>query len=274
MASHESATNFLTRETSDSVFKCALTGNHTLRRHLQNEAFMMSRVQRYLPVNRVALLFSFKEEPYGSELETERLRNIGKVTLEEMLYTIEKLQLIPQEKEDQPMKTQDYWMNILHWAAYLKSAGAVFGMSESEVAWVQKKCGDLIEHIDKPGTFATVFVHTDVQKKHFGTTGEGKVVIFDFEQAHMGNELEDFAFLSVRHPEFSDSVRNYLFEKFHSSPDKLEHLSDALEFFNLYFLLKGCFDRTYRSRGKPFDHLAKIYGRSRMIERHVINKIS
>lgn len=109
-----------------------------------------------------------------------------------------------------------------------------------------------------------MFVHGDIQTRHFATKAGG-LAIFDFDQAHFGNELEDWAFLSIRHPSFSKRVASYLREKFRDSrKQQSANLEPAFLLMQIDKLLDGYFSITYKWRGRPFDIGAKIYARNKL----------
>jgi len=186
----------------------------------------------------------------------------------EIIDMIEQLQdKVPVPDSEQstlPFYDPDTYADKLHqMMGYLRDQGLRKGMTDYEISKISKRTAASSSAI---GTFSTVFVHTDVQKRHVGKSqpdseGNRTTKIFDFDQAHFGVELEDFAFTSVRHPEMADIVKQHLSAKFKDQPDKLRNLDEAMNFFTDYFLVKGMYDRVHQSREKLFDTAARWYGR-------------
>ena len=204
---------------------------------------------RYLPIN----------ETNAIGVKVERLTNLGRVSTDTMIDTIDRLQTIPHSDTLPTFNSGHYRDQPESHADYLLSIGAFRGLTSRECDYILARTGNLADAIHP---FGTTFVHTDIQRRHFGTSPkDGRIKLFDFDQAHFGNELEDFAFLSTRHPRAASKVQAHLEAKFADEPNKAILLKDALEFMHIHFLLKAMVDRTVQSRGRPFDVAARFYGR-------------
>ena len=158
------------------------------------------------------------------------------------------------------MTPHSYLIKAKGWTHLLRRKGNLIGLSRSEVNRIRPALRRDFPAIQK---FKTVFVHSDVQKRHIGEM-DGRKVLIDFDQAHYGNELEDWVYLATRHPLlYRKQVVDYLSEKFKADEDKSASLVQAISFFEKYLTLKGYYDRTIQWRAKPFDLAAKTYARIR-----------
>lgn len=241
------------------VIKSSEVDSRRLRQRLQNEHSALTLAQMHLP-SRVPEIFSFSLNGSAPQIVMERLKVASDVSFESIAELIEELQTLPINPHLPVYGPFDYRINAETKIRFLKRQGPVIGLSDNEVGRTRGVYQSLLQHLEP---FRIVFVHGDIQSRHFATK-EDKLAILDFDQAHFGNELEDWAFLSVRHPSFLDKVTDYLREKFRSSPEQSASLEPAFLLMQIDKILHGYFSRTYQWRGKPFDIGAKVYGRNRL----------
>ena len=242
------------------VYKIARPENPLMLERLRREATALEIVSREDPdlVPRASVI---NLDDIGLALRIERVENLGsKFDFSVYGYVIEKLQAVPVSDALPHFQTADYQKQAEAWLEHLKRLDPLFGLTATET----KRIGRLYSRdLCSMSCFDTVLVHTDIQSRHVGIRG-GKPMVIDFDQAHFGNELEDWAFLSVRHPRFELEIVNYLRGKFRGKQVETSNLECAFNLFQNHFLLKGYFDRTHQSRGTIFDLAAKAYARGKL----------
>lgn len=253
----ESEHNFNVEIYPRSIVKTASILNPFLLERLRRERTGLLCVQSIHPelIPRFNLINEWLEEG----IIIERVNNLGKVPIQTIIQVIEKLQEIKVPEDANSYSKQTYLENLGWYADFLTTQGSVSGLSISEATIAVNYCKRRIDAIE---FFDTTFVHTDIQDKHVGFDDDHNPKVIDFDQAHFGNELEDFAFLSIRHPKYERAIKKHLRDKFRGDENKSKHFDEAFNFFQNYFLLKGCYDRTNQVRGNSFDIVAKLYGRA------------
>ncbi|HUD09274.1 MAG TPA: phosphotransferase [Patescibacteria group bacterium] len=206
-------------------------------------------------------VFSFEVGSNGSKLTMERLRLAKNVSFGDIANLVEELQTLPIDTDIPIYRPNDYTRRAYVELRFLQREGLFVGFSDSEVDRVKQAYSRLLPSL---GLYKTVFVHGDVQARHFATKASG-LAIFDFDQAHFGSELEDWAFLSIRHPFLLRTISGYLQNKFGNNPEQLANLEPAFLLMQIDKVLHSYFSRTYQWRGKSFDMAAKIYGRGKLL---------
>lgn len=231
-----------------------------LRRRLQIEYSALTLAHSYLP-DKVPEVFSFGiDGNNSSQIIMERLELAPNVSFDKVVGLIEGLQSLPIDSCIPVYSPDDYLRDAKVKLRFLRNQGPFIGLSKPEVGDIEQAYSNLLPYLEP---FKTVFVHGDIQTRHFAIKA-GELAIFDFDQAHFGNELEDWAFLSIRHPSFSERAASYLKEKFNESQEKSANLEPAFLLMQIDKLLHSYFSRTYQWRGRPFDIGAKIYGRNKL----------
>lgn len=238
------------------VIKSSSANSIRLERRLQREHAALILAQAHLP-NRVPEVFSFSSDGAASQITMERLGSASRVSFDSIAELVEDLQTLPIHSGIPVYNPPDYLRNAEIKLRFLLRRGCIVGLGENEVEKIRRVYYAFLPHL---GPFRTVFVHGDIQTRHFATK-ENRLAIVDFDQAHFGSELEDWAFLSIRHPSFSVEITSYLRDKFGTSPERSINLGSAFLLTQIDKILHGYFSRTYQWRGKPFDVGAKVYGR-------------
>jgi len=243
-----------------SVVKSSSGDRTRLGRRLGIEYSSLTLAHSYLP-DRVPEVFSFEVGSNGSKLTMERLRLAKNVSFGDIANLVEELQTLPIDTDIPIYRPNDYTRRAYVELRFLQREGLFVGFSDSEVDRVKQAYSRLLPSL---GLYKTVFVHGDVQARHFATKASG-LAIFDFDQAHFGSELEDWAFLSIRHPFLLRTISGYLQNKFGNNPEQLANLEPAFLLMQIDKVLHSYFSRTYQWRGKSFDMAAKIYGRGKLL---------
>lgn len=244
---------------STRVIKSSGSENRRLRQRLQNEHSALNLVGSRLP-DRVPEVFSFSLDGSAPGIVMERLKTTKGVSFGSIAQLIEDLQTLPIDARMPVYGPSDYRLNAEAKLRFLRRQGPIIGLSRGEVNSIRGVYSKLLHHLEP---FLTVFVHGDIQSRHLALKSD-RLAILDFDQAHFGSELEDWAFLSIRHPRFSDRIDIYLREKFGDNPEQSASLKPAFLLLQIDKLLHGYFSRTYQWRGRPFDVGAKLYGRNRI----------
>ncbi len=257
--SERSSHNFTIYRGEGIVVKYAPRNDRSFDGRIRNELHALGLIQASHP----DVIPTFRPRPDMNGIELKRLetrrRKRGKVSTDQIIEVVEALQETPIEDSGLPrVQLSGYVRGTIERLNYLQSQGRVRGFTKKEVERLKKK---YLKSIGVLEYFSPAFVHTDVQRRHFGKDKDGNLKIFDFDQAHVGSELEDFAWLMVRHPRSAKKIKAHLKQKLARSHYKLAHLEEALEVLKLHFTIKGCYDRTYQSRGRLFDTASKAYGR-------------
>jgi len=195
-------------------------------------------------------------------IRIELLTALGKVTLPEILTVVDRLQDVP-VTDDLPSRDKSFYIpDMRSRLDYLERLPITAGLTAREARRTMRRAQ---HHQPAITPFDTTFVHTDVQKRHFGRSRQnpvGKLKIFDLDQAHFGNELEDYAWASVRHPQYAKAVQEHLRAKFNDNPQKQANLGEAMDFFYDYFLVKAIYDRSHQAHRNAFEVVAKAAGRA------------
>ncbi len=237
-----------------------------LQTRLDREYLALGLASIYCPELVPEVYYDVPNPDTSSSISMERLDEAPDVSLVEVIRIVEQLQnkippppMSAEQEAGLPVySVGHYWRAMEFKLDYLVGSGFKAGISDSEATRIKQNAEPNFNAI---GVFDTVFVHTDAQPRHFGRSADGKLKIFDFDQGHFGNELEDFAFLAIRKPEWAAAIKKHLENKFAGDDIKLENLDRALAFFTDYFLVKGVYDREHQARGHIFDSAAKLYGR-------------
>lgn len=253
--------NFIVVPAPNVFYKIAPIGDPVRQARLESEAIALDMVRSFDP-NLVTQTARVNIDGVGRALKLDRVEGLGApTTFEQYAYVIERLQRVPVNDSLPTMHPSDYQERASGWIAYLRGKGAGVGLTKNEAARIEAFYGP---NIDALSDLRTVFVHTDIQSRHVGTRN-GKPVVIDFDQAHFGNELEDWAFLAIRHPKFETDIQHHLTMRLVNLGAKLDSFGRAFPLLKAHFLLKAYYDRTYQSRGKPFDTAAKVYVRQKLL---------
>lgn len=163
----------------------------------------------------------------------------------------------------QKVRPEDYLKNFLIRLRFLQSAGVIVGISQQERERLKQF---YLENWRSLLPFDSVFVHGDLKKKHVRKVDENLVVI-DFDKSVIGNELEDSAWLSVRHPDLERAIKTHLRNLFSEQKEKLKHFEKAFHLMQIDRLLEAYFTRTYQWRGysDAFSYASKIWGRVNLL---------
>lgn len=211
-----------------------------LQARLTHEYLALGLAGMYCPELVPEIYHDVPNPDTSTSISMERLAEVPDVSLAEVINVVEQLQnKIPspgvgtRQESGLPVYDTNNYLSILETNVLrLQNFDATDGMSDLEARAVMQKA---LPNLGAIGVFDTVFVHTDVQRRHFGRSADGKLKIFDFDQGHFGNELEDFAFLGMRHPEWAAAIREHLLVKFAHEPEKLANLDDGLAFLQITF---------------------------------------
>ncbi len=241
------------------VIKSSGGDNKRLNQRIKIEYLSLSLANSYLP-DKVPEVFDFISDKDGTKIVMERMKPAKNVSFDKVAGLIEELQTLPIDACIPTYKSHDYLKNADIKLKFLMQQGSFIGLSKREVDRLKQVYVMFLPYLEP---YKTVFVHGDVQARHFAVK-TGGLAIFDFDQAHFGNELEDWAFLSIRHPSFSGKILSYLREKFKDNPEQLAYFKPAFLLMQVDKTLHGYFSRTYQWRGKPFDIGAKIYARNKL----------
>lgn len=237
------------------VVKSADEKSRRLNARLEKEKAVLSLLGYYLP-SRVPEILSLR----SNEITMEKLDKTRWVPFASIAALVEEMQTLPIEGSLPILGVYDYKDNADTRLRYLRRLGPIIGLSEYETRNIGKTYDLLLPNLEP---FKTVFVHGDLQSRHFAQKGGG-LAIFDFDNSHFGSELEDWAFLSIRHPRYGKDTREYLENKFKSNDEALAKFDAAFLLMQIDKFLNGYFSRTYQWRGRPFDVAAKAYGRARL----------
>lgn len=237
------------------IIKSAGGNFRRLNERLRIEKAALSLLGQYLP-SMVPEIFCLE----SSQIVMEKLEKTNWVPFGSIATLVEEIQSLPVEGSLPILGVYDYKDNADTRLRYLRRLGPVIGLSEYETRNIEKTYNLLLPNLEP---FKTVFVHGDLQMRHFAKKN-GRLAIFDFDNSHFGSELEDWAFLSIRHPRYSKEVRSYLENKYSSNNEILAKLDSAFQLMQIDKFLNGYFSRTYQWRGKPFDIAAKVYGREKL----------
>ncbi|MDP3954826.1 MAG: phosphotransferase [bacterium] len=241
------------------VIKSSGGNNRRLYRRLQIEHSALTLAHSYLP-DKVPEVFSFSVDGNGSQIFMERLGLDPNVSFDKVVDLIEGLQTLPIDSRIPVYSSSDYLKNTKVKLKFLRNQGLLVGLGGGEVVKIRQTYSKLLPYLEP---FKMVFVHGDIQTRHFAVKAGG-LAIFDFDQAHFGNEFEDWAFLSIRHPFFSERVASYLRQKFADNQEQSAYLERAFLLMQIDKLLHVYFSRTYQWRGRLFDISAKIYARNKL----------
>lgn len=208
----------------------------------------------------------------------QRLSSLGEVVLGTRLSIVSTIQDIvePDSNQLETLKFADYLTRGHRMLDKLATKGPIGGMGTAEADISKTLLYQLFEEcMGHEELFRTVLVNYDAQKRHFGFSGT-EPKLFDWDQAHFGPEIVDFAFMAMRHPLERRQIASYLKNRYgHSSQQhKQEAIDPTMRFFINYFLVKGVYDRMHQPRGKAFDHAAKAYGRLMLFGPAVVNGIN
>lgn len=247
--------NFSVEVNSSHVIKSASGNSRRLNERLKIERTAHSLLGYYLPLI-VPEILCLK----SNGLVMEKLDKTKRVPFSSIATLVEEIQSLPVEGSLPILGVYDYKDNADTRLRYLRRLGPVIGLSEYETRNIEKTYDLLLPNLEP---FKTVFVHGDLQSRHFAEKN-GSLAIFDFDNSHFGCELEDWAFLSIRHPRYSKDVRNYLENKYSKDNETLVRFDAAFLLMQIDKFLNGYFSRTYQWRGRPFDVAAKAYGRARL----------
>lgn len=237
------------------IVKSADEKSRRLNARLEKEIAVLSLLGHYLP-SRVPEILCLR----SNEITMEKLDKTKWVPFASIAALVEEMQSLPIEGSLPILGVGDYKDNADTRLRYLKRLGPIIGISRFEVSNIKRVYDLLLPSLE---SFETVFVHGDLQMRHFAKKNGG-LAIFDFDNSHYGSELEDWAFLSIRHPRYSKEVRSYLENKYSSNNEILAKLDSAFQLMQIDKFLNGYFSRTYQWRGKPFDVAAKVYGREKL----------
>lgn len=163
--------------------------------------------------------------------------------------------------EIERVKPEDYLERTLTRLRFLRSRGFLKGVSSLETRRIQKFYEDNLGSLE---SFDMVFVHGDFKGKHVRRIDNELIGVLDFDKSVIGNELEDWAWLSVRHPWLGGRIIDYLKEDvFWGDKEKLENLDTAFRLMQIDRLIEGYFTRTYQWRGNldVFSYISKTVGR-------------
>lgn len=156
---------------------------------------------------------------------------------------------------------EDYLEKTITRLRFLRSRGALKGISSLEIREIQKFYEDNLSSLE---LFDLVFVHGDFKGKHVRRIDNESIGVLDFDKSVIGSELEDWAWLSVRHPRLSGKIINHLKnEVFSGDKEKLENFDIAFRLTQIDRLIEAYFTRTYQWRGNldPFSYVSKTVGR-------------
>ncbi len=244
---------------SSRVIKSSGRDHKRLNKRIQIEYLSLTLASLYLP-NKVPEVFNFTSDKDGAKIIMERMKPAKNVSFNNVAGLVEELQTLPIDTRIPIYQPHDYLKNADIKLRFLMQQGSFIGLSKREVDKLKQVYVILLPYLEP---YKTVFVHGDVQARHFAAKA-GELAIFDFDQAHFGNELEDWAFLSIRHPSFSGKISSYLRGKFKDNKKQLVCFEPAFLLMQIDKLLHGYFSRTYQWRGRPFDIGAKIYARNKL----------
>lgn len=167
---------------------------------------------------------------------------------------------IPEELEIRRVEPEDYRRKAFKRLNALRGIGALKGLHDYEIKRIKKFYQENLKSLEP---FDQVFVHGDFKEKHVRRVGE-ELVVIDFDKSVIGSELEDWAWLSVRHPALSARITNHLKEEmFKGNEEKLKNFDTAFRLMQIDRLIEAYFTRTYQWRGNldAFSYGAKIRGR-------------
>jgi hypothetical protein len=172
---------------------------------------------------------------------------------------------IPKEMVIETVEPEDYFWKGLTRLRFLRRMGWLKGLSEREFDYLQElysKKWQLLELYD------TVFVHGDFRKDHLWWAGE-ELAAADYDKSVRGNELQDPAWFSARHPESSKEMVAYLKQRFRNNGEKLACLDKAFPFMQVDRLTEALYTRTSQWRGNwdTRSYLQKAYGRMALNDR-------
>lgn len=166
---------------------------------------------------------------------------------------------IPNELKIERLEPDDYLRKTLTRLRFLKWIGALKGLRKGK--GIEKFYFDNLESLEP---FSRVFVHGDFKGKHVREIDE-ELGVIDFDKSVIGCELEDWAWLSVRHPTLSTKITDYLKEEvFRSDDEKLRNFDTAFRLMQVDRLIEAYFTRTYQWRGNldAFSYVSKAWGRA------------
>ena len=158
------------------------------------------------------------------------------------------------------LEPKDYLRRTLKRLNALRQIGDLKGLREGEVERIRAfylKKWELLALFDR------IFVHGDFKEKHVRRIGE-ELVLIDFDKSVIGCELEDWAWLSVRHPRLEAKIKDYLRERFTTNKiGKLRNFDAAFRLMQIDRVVEAYFTRTYQWRGNldAFSYGVKIRGR-------------
>jgi hypothetical protein len=201
----------------------------------------------------------------GVMIGMERLSGLGKVSLQDRLDLVERLHALPIGGQlDEIATSDDYTAKTSDHVRTLVEAGAIRGATQTELDGPIRR----MQHRQhSAGYFGLAPTHTDAQKRHFGwvqnpDTGQPSPRLIDWEQLHLGPELADFAFMSIRHPMERRAIMAHLQAHFEGQGTLQHKLPAAMAFLETHMLIKGMYDRVVQSHGTPKDHVLRMGGRA------------
>lgn len=166
---------------------------------------------------------------------------------------------IPDNLKIERVELEDYLQKTLTRLRFLKWTGALKGLRSSEIERIKEFYQENSKSL-KP--FDQVFVHGDFKEEHVRSIS-GKLGVIDFDKSVIGSELEDWAWLSVRHPLLSKRIITHLKDQFIENEEKLKNFDTAFRLMQIDRLIEAYFTRTYQWRGNldAFSYISKAWGR-------------
>ena len=201
----------------------------------------------------------------GVMIGTQRLSRMGSVKLPERLALVDRLHDLPIDGLLSEVATVDnYVEQTRERVRTLVDAGAIRGATQAELDAPVRR---MSRRSQSASYFGLAPTHTDAQKRHFGwaqnpDTGQQSPRLVDWEQLHLGPELADFAFMSMRHPHERRAIMSHLETHFAEQGTLRNELPAAMVFLEAHMLIKGIYDRLIQSHGTPKDHVLRMGGRA------------
>jgi len=163
---------------------------------------------------------------------------------------------IPEGLGVERVEPNDYLRKALIRLRFLKWIGTLKGLRKGK--GIEKFYLDNLESLE---SFDMVFVHGDFKEKHVRRVNN-KLAVIDFDKSVIGSELEDWAWLSVRHPNLMFKIIKHLKKQFRG--EKLRNFDKAFRLMEIDRLIEAYFTRTYQWRGNQdaFSYISKAWGRA------------
>jgi len=167
---------------------------------------------------------------------------------------------IPKELKMTRIEPEDYRRKTLKRLNALRRIGALKGFYNWEIERIQDFYQGNWESLEP---YDMVFVHGDFKEKHVRRIDDGLIGVHDFDKSVIGCELEDPAWLSVRHFTLESEIKDHLKTRFVLQGEKLRNFDTAFRLMQIDRLVEAYYTRTFQWRGNldPFSYISKGIGR-------------